>query len=71
MPVNEWNEIIGSPVLGVDNIKSSDIIDSLEKENIESRPIWKPCICSHFIKAMILLAKEYHENIRKWCLFTK
>jgi dTDP-4-amino-4,6-dideoxygalactose transaminase len=44
MPVNEWNEpnywlscmTLDGPV------KPLDIIEALEKENIEARPIWKP-----------------------------
>lgn len=44
MPVNEWNEPnywLSCITLNGD-IKPLDIMVALEKENIESRPIWKP-----------------------------
>ncbi len=44
MPVNEWNEpnywLSCITLSGV--VKPIDIMGALEKENIESRPIWKP-----------------------------
>lgn len=44
MPINEWNE--PNYWLSVITLSSSvrplDIMEALEKENIESRPIWKP-----------------------------
>ena len=44
MPVNEWNEPnywLSCITLSGD-VKPIDIMEALEKENIESRPIWKP-----------------------------
>lgn len=44
MPVNEWNEPnywLSCITLNGD-VKPIDIMKALEKENIESRPIWKP-----------------------------
>lgn len=44
MPVNEWNEPnywLSCITLNGD-VKPIDIMEALEKENIESRPIWKP-----------------------------
>ncbi len=44
MPVNEWNEPnywLSCITLSGD-VKPLDIMEALEKENIESRPIWKP-----------------------------
>lgn len=44
MPYNEWNEPnfwLTSIVIDGDK-KPIDIIEALEKENIESRPLWKP-----------------------------
>ena len=44
MPINEWNEPnywLSSMVLN-GNIKPIEIMDKLEENNIESRPIWKP-----------------------------
>ncbi|MDI9500563.1 MAG: DegT/DnrJ/EryC1/StrS family aminotransferase [Bacillota bacterium] len=44
MPINEWNEpncwLSCMTVRG--RVKPIDIMEALEKENIESRPIWKP-----------------------------
>ncbi|MGB5824676.1 MAG: DegT/DnrJ/EryC1/StrS family aminotransferase [Proteocatella sp.] len=44
MPVNDWNEpnywLSCMTLSG--NIKPLDIMEALEKENIESRPVWKP-----------------------------
>ncbi len=44
MPVNEWNEpnYWLSCITLSGQVKPIDIMESLEKENIESRPIWKP-----------------------------
>lgn len=44
MPINEWNEPnywLSAMVLN-GNIKPIEIMDKLEENNIESRPIWKP-----------------------------
>ena len=35
-------------------IDRNQIIRLLEEENIESRPVWKPCTYNHFIKIMII-----------------
>lgn len=44
MPINEWNEpnYWLSCLTLSGQIKPLDIMEALEKENIESRPIWKP-----------------------------
>lgn len=44
MPINEWNEPnywLSCILLG-GKIRPLDVILELEKENIESRPLWKP-----------------------------
>ncbi len=44
MPINDWNEPnywLSCITLNGD-IKPIDIMEALEKENIESRPVWKP-----------------------------
>jgi len=53
MPVNEWNEpnYWLSCIMLSGQIKPIDIIEALEKENIESRPIWKPMHMQPFYKA--------------------
>lgn len=44
MPSNDWNEpnywLSSMTLYG--NVRPIDVMDALEKENIESRPIWKP-----------------------------
>lgn len=44
MPVNEWNEpnYWLSVIQLTGDIRPIDVIEALEKENIESRPVWKP-----------------------------
>jgi len=44
MPINEWNEpnYWLSCITLSGKIRPLDIMEALEKENIESRPIWKP-----------------------------
>lgn len=44
MPINKWNmpNCWLSCMLVTGKIKPIDIMESLERENIESRPIWKP-----------------------------
>lgn len=44
MPINEWNEpnYWLSCITLSGSVRPIDIIEALEKENIESRPIWKP-----------------------------
>ncbi|MFC7685281.1 DegT/DnrJ/EryC1/StrS family aminotransferase [Ureibacillus sp. GCM10028918] len=44
MPINQWNEpnYWLSCITLKENIKPLDMIDALEKENIESRHLWKP-----------------------------
>jgi dTDP-4-amino-4,6-dideoxygalactose transaminase len=44
MPVNEWNEpnYWLTSILLNGRIRPIDVMDALEEENIESRPLWKP-----------------------------
>ena len=44
MPINDWNEpnYWLSCITLKGDVKPLDIMEALEKENIESRPIWKP-----------------------------
>jgi dTDP-4-amino-4,6-dideoxygalactose transaminase len=44
MPVNSWNKPnfwLSSLILG-NTVRPIDVMEALERENIESRPIWKP-----------------------------
>jgi dTDP-4-amino-4,6-dideoxygalactose transaminase len=52
MPINDWNSAncwLTSIILK-GKIRPIDIIETLEKENIESRPIWKPMHIQPFFK---------------------
>lgn len=45
MPINEWNQPncwLSSITLTGGKVTPTDLMDALEAENIESRPIWKP-----------------------------
>lgn len=44
MPVNDWNipNFWLSCIILTGKVRPTDIMDALDKENIESRPIWKP-----------------------------
>lgn len=44
MPVHEWNQpnYWLSCMLLTDNVRPLEVIEALEAENIESRPVWKP-----------------------------
>ena len=44
MPINEWNEpnYWLSVMTLQDSVRPLDVMEALEKENIESRPVWKP-----------------------------
>ena len=44
MPINEWNKpnYWLSCITLSGQVRPFDIIEALEKENIESRPVWKP-----------------------------
>lgn len=65
MPINEWNEpncwlscmTVSGPV------KPFDIIDALEKENIESRPVWKPMHMQPFYRDYDFIGEGISENI--------
>lgn len=44
MPINDWNEpnYWLSVMTSSDSVRPLDVMEALEKENIESRPVWKP-----------------------------
>ncbi len=45
MPTNEWNKPnfwLSSILVNSDKITSTDVIQALKEENIETRPLWKP-----------------------------
>jgi dTDP-4-amino-4,6-dideoxygalactose transaminase len=67
MPVNSWNSpnYWLSCILLKGKIKPLDIIEALEKENIESRPIWKPMHKQPFFSRYDFIGEEVSEKIFK------
>jgi len=65
MPINEWNEpnywLTCITVNGY--VKPLDIILALEKENIESRPIWKPMHMQPVFKGCDFIGPGVSDNI--------
>jgi dTDP-4-amino-4,6-dideoxygalactose transaminase len=65
MPIKEWNNPncwLTSIVLKGD-IRPIDIIEALEKENIESRPIWKPMHIQPFFEQYDYIGSNIGEHI--------
>ena len=67
MPVNDWDEpnYWLSCITLSGNIKPIDIIEALEKENIESRPIWKPMHLQPFFEKYDYIGEDVSENLFK------
>lgn len=65
MPINEWNEpnYWLSCITVTANIKPLDIMLALEKENIESRPIWKPMHMQPFFKEYDFIGEGISEKL--------
>jgi dTDP-4-amino-4,6-dideoxygalactose transaminase len=67
MPVNQWNEpnywLSCITLSGL--IKPLDIIEALEKENIESRPIWKPMHQEPFFEKYDYVGGDISEKLFK------
>lgn len=65
MPVNEWNEpnywLTVITLSG--KIKPLDIIEALEKENIESRPVWKPMHMQPFFAKYDYIGGDVSEKL--------
>lgn len=67
MPINEWNEpnywlscmTLSGPV------KPLDIMEALEAENIESRPIWKPMHLQPFFAEYDYIGGDVSQNLFK------
>jgi dTDP-4-amino-4,6-dideoxygalactose transaminase len=65
MPVNDWNEPnywLSCMMLG-GKIRPLHIIEALEKENIESRPVWKPMHMQPFFEGYDFIGEGISENI--------
>ncbi len=65
MPINEWNKpnYWLSCMLLHGRVRPLDIMEALEKENIESRPIWKPMHMQPFFEACDFIGKGISEKI--------
>ena len=65
MPINEWNE--PNYWLSVMTLNGSispfDVMEVLEKENIESRPVWKPMHMQPFFKEYDFIGSDVSENL--------
>lgn len=65
MPSNEWNEPnywLSSMTLS-GKVRPLDIMEALEKENIESRPIWKPMHMQPFFKKYDFVGTDVSEKL--------
>ncbi len=65
MPENEWDDSNYwlSCILLNGKIKPLDIIEALEEENIESRPIWKPMHLQPFYKDYDFITIKDHTSV--------
>lgn len=65
MPENEWNKpnFWLSCILLTGKVRPLGIIEALEKENIEARPIWKPMHTQPFYKGCEYLGGRVSEEI--------
>lgn len=65
MPVNEWNKpnfwLSGLTLEG--KVKPIDIMEALEKENIESRPVWKPMHMQPFFEQYDFIGKGISKKL--------
>ncbi|MGN1401819.1 MAG: DegT/DnrJ/EryC1/StrS family aminotransferase [Bacillus sp. (in: firmicutes)] len=65
MPVNEWDKpnywLSSLTVTG--NVKPIDIMEALEEENIESRPIWKPMHMQPFFEKYDFIGEGISEKL--------
>lgn len=65
MPVNDWDEpnFWLSCLTLNENIKPIEIIEALEKENIESRPVWKPMHMQPYFEKYNYVGGDVSEKI--------
>ena len=65
MPSNEWNEpnywLSGMNLYG--KVRSIDVMNALEKENIESRPVWKPMHLQPFFEKYDFVGTDVSEKL--------
>ena len=65
MPINEWNEpnYWLSCMILKGKVRPLDIIDALEAENIESRPLWKPMHLQPFFAKYDYIGSDVSEKL--------
>jgi len=65
MPINEWNQPnYWLSVIQLDGkIKPIEIMEALEKENIESRPVWKPMHMQPFFSEYDYVGERVSEKL--------
>lgn len=65
MPKNEWDEpnFWLSSITLTGNVRPIDIIEALEMENIESRPIWKPMHLQPFFEKYDFVGTDVSERL--------
>jgi dTDP-4-amino-4,6-dideoxygalactose transaminase len=65
MPINEWNEpnCWLSCITLSGQVRPLDIMEALEKENIESRPIWKPMHLQPFFENYDYIGGDVSEKL--------
>jgi dTDP-4-amino-4,6-dideoxygalactose transaminase len=65
MPINEWNEpnYWLTCIILNGKVRPIDVIEALEKENIESRPIWKPMHLQPFYEKYDYIGGDVSEKI--------
>ncbi|RFU67143.1 aminotransferase class I/II-fold pyridoxal phosphate-dependent enzyme [Peribacillus saganii] len=65
MPSNEWNEPnywLSSMIL-TGKVRPIDLMEALEKENIESRPVWKPMHLQPFFEKYDFVGESVSEKL--------
>ncbi|HRT82956.1 MAG TPA: DegT/DnrJ/EryC1/StrS family aminotransferase, partial [Oscillospiraceae bacterium] len=65
MPINDWNEpnCWLSCIYLTDKVRPGDILQALEAENIEARPIWKPMHIQPFYRDCDYFGTDVSEKI--------
>lgn len=68
MPVNEWNEpnFWLSVMILLGDIKPIEVMEALEKENIESRPVWKPMHMQPFFEKYDYVGTDVSEKLYEY-----
>lgn len=65
MPINEWNEpnFWLSVMTLKDEVRPLDVMEALEQENIESRPVWKPMHMQPFFEEFDYIGLDVSEKL--------